>query len=364
MIRRPGRDDAEAFHQAWESGTPAHGEVAELVGAAEALCEAAVAAPRPEFSAALRERLMTAAAPVRVPDPGAARRTPEARPAVAAPSRGRRRLAGLAAAAASSLGVVGLVAGSASALPGDVLYPVKRTVETVELSLHRSDEARGQQRLAMASERLDEVRALLADGSAAQRSQVTGLLDEFSEQAELGSAELFDAYGASGSEGTVGTVDDFTAASAVDLSTMAKDVPTEANDAFSAAAAVVTDLAGQVSRLCSSCGTADVSGLVTTVRQVLGTSTGTSRASASNEQRSSEPATPRSPASSRPSTGGGTPTPSVDTTPLLPTPTPSSDGPKGLGKVTQPIIGGLLGDDEQQGLVPGLVDGLLGSPSK
>ena len=49
MIRRAGRDDAEAFHEAWESGTPTSGEVADLVSAAEALCRSAVVQPRPEL---------------------------------------------------------------------------------------------------------------------------------------------------------------------------------------------------------------------------------------------------------------------------------------------------------------------------
>ena len=37
----------------------------------------------------------------------------------------------------------------------------------------------------------------------------------------------------------------------------------------------------------------------------------------------------------------------------------SNDAPK-LTDVTDPIVGSLLGDDEQPGLVGGLVDGLLG----
>ena len=37
----------------------------------------------------------------------------------------------------------------------------------------------------------------------------------------------------------------------------AADVPADASESFSAAAAAVTDLAGQAGRLCASCGTAD-----------------------------------------------------------------------------------------------------------
>ncbi|MCX6408310.1 MAG: DUF5667 domain-containing protein [Propionibacteriales bacterium] len=237
MIRRPGRDDAQAFHEAWESGAHGTGQVAELVRTAQTLRTSASAAPRPEFTSALRERLIAEGRTVLVPAPGASRRTAAAGDAApaAAPSRARRRLATAAVAAVSSLGVVGLVASSASALPGDVLYPVKRTVEDVELALHRSDEARGTQRLELAAERLREVRAVIADGSPAARHQVPDLLDEFSTQAEQGSASLFDAYDTDGSTASIETVNDFAAASAVDLTTMAADVPADATESFSAA---------------------------------------------------------------------------------------------------------------------------------
>lgn len=370
MIRRPGRDDAQAFHEAWESGASAAGDTAQLVRTARALHVSATAAPRPEFALALRERLMTEAQTVLVPDPGAARRAPAARVVEpAAPSGARRRLAGVAVAAVSSLGVVGLVAGSASALPGDVLYPVKRTVEDVELAMHRSDEGRGAQRLEIAAERLREVRAVLVDGSPAARQQVPSLLDEFSTQAEQGSAELFDAYDTEGSDVSLEKVNDFAAASAVDLSTMAADVPTDASESFGAAASVVTELAGQASRLCASCDAADVSSLLGTLRSVVGggdstartrqdASAGRSGTSTSGTRDGGSAPTPS--ASAAPQTGTAPPVVALPST-STPTPSPST---KGLGGITQPVLGGLLGDDDREGLVPGLLDGLLGPRTK
>ncbi|MEH3068641.1 MAG: DUF5667 domain-containing protein [Aeromicrobium erythreum] len=362
MIRRPGRDDAQDFHDAWESGAHGTGQVAELVRTAQTLRASATVAPRPEFASALRERLMTEGRTVLVPAPGASRRTADAAAGApaAAPSRARRRLATAAVAAVSSLGVVGLVASSASALPGDVLYPVKRTVEDVELALHRSDEARGTQRLELASERLREVRAVIADGSPAARGQVPALLDEFSTQAEQGSASLFDAYDTDGSTASIETVNDFAAASAVDLTTMAADVPADASESFSAAAAAVTDLAGQAGRLCASCGTADLGSLVGVVRSVLtpADSGSRSRHEASAGRSSAAPSTAGG--SAAPSTVTPSTTPPLVQVPTVPAPTATPTPRKGLGTVTDPLLGGLLGDDDQEGLVPGLLGGLLG----
>jgi hypothetical protein len=362
MNRRTGRDEAEAFHDAWESGAPASADVAALVRAAEAICEAAVVAPRPEFRAALRERLMSEAQTVLVPDPGASRAPARPAPAVApASSRGRRRLAGLAVAAVSSLGVVGMVAGSASAIPGDVLYPVKRGVENVELALERTDEGRGAQRLEIASERLAEVKAVLADGSGAQQGRVAGLLDDFTTEAEQGSADLFGAFGTEGSAAPIDLVNDFAAASAVDLSTLSADVPDNAAAALEDAAAVVTDVAGQAARLCSSCGTADVGALVRVVARAAGgpADSGTREAAGpAREAEGSEPSGTASSAAPKPAPATTTaPAVQVPTVPV-PSSTPSSQG---LRAITDPVVGGLLGDEDTEGLVPGLLNGLLGT---
>lgn len=73
---------------------------------------------------------------------------------------GRRALVG-AVALATVTGIVGVGAASAAALPGDVLYGVKRTVESARLALTRSDLDRGHLELALAERRLSEVDSLL-----------------------------------------------------------------------------------------------------------------------------------------------------------------------------------------------------------
>src|SRR5687768_12138333 len=160
-MNRRQRIDAQAFEEAWNararvSSAQLDDEVARLVACAEQLCEAAVAEPSPEFRSSLRVQLMTEASTVLAPtDPRTAR--PRVHRPVRTPSFAiRRRLAGATAALVTAGGFVGMVGASAEALPGDMLYPVKRGVENVELAFHKDDATRGQYRLNQASERLAE----------------------------------------------------------------------------------------------------------------------------------------------------------------------------------------------------------------
>lgn len=365
MIRRPGRDDAEAFHEAWTTGAPSTGEVARLVDAAEALCRSAVAEPRPEFRTSLREQLMAEAATVLVATPAPAVAPARAVAAPERPHRARRRIAGIAVAAVSSAGVVGMVAGSAQAVPGDVLYPVKRGVENVELAMHRSEESRGTYRLEIASERLREARAVIAEGSPTERSQIPALLADFSENAETGSQELFSAYDTDGSDAAVQSVNDFAAVSSLDLSGMAKDVPDDAASAFTEAARIVTGLVGQAEQLCPSCGEVEVGLLTGALAPSKDAGSGSSAraddtkpASSSSEREKAAASADSEPTVSVPAA----PRPSATARPTTPSPAPSTAG--GLKAVTDPLLGGLLGDDEQEGLVPGLLNGLLGGKNK
>lgn len=114
--------------------------------------------PSPDFRAATRARLVAMAA-VRSPEPaqpGLAGRLLRARATDSARPRWRTRVtAGLvgAALAVSALGT--LVALSADAQPGDLLYPLKRGTEQTQLALAGDD--RALTLLEFASTRLDEL---------------------------------------------------------------------------------------------------------------------------------------------------------------------------------------------------------------
>jgi hypothetical protein len=354
MIRRH-HDDARAFDEAWSGRAPRDAEIASLVSCVEQLCAAAAVEPSDEFRVGLRERLMTEAGSVLVTSPKQGRTAPA--PARSVPRPGRRRLAGATAALIGAVSVVSLVGSSASALPGDVLYPVKRTVENVELAMHTDDVSKAQFRLSLASERLAEARELAEDGSPADQRHVSDALDEFTDQAEDGSTTLFDDFDTHRSTDSIAVVNDFTAAAATDLAALSGQVPQGADDAFDAATETVSKLAVRAADLCSSCGAADVSGLVTAV------------SSLDSKDAVDPPRTDPTPTAhaAAPTIVVQKPAPAATTAPsaappaTVPTIPEATKDPVGtLGKITKPVVGALLGDDHQTGLIPGLLDTLLG----
>jgi hypothetical protein len=341
-------DDAQAFDEAWSGRAPRSSEIAELVQLAESICEAAVAEPSAEFRGSLRLQLMTQAETTLVPA------TKTSRPGTFAPATrprsARRRVAGLTAAALLSVGTVGLVSSSASAVPGQMLYPVKRSVESVELAMHRGDASRGTFQLAQASERLAEARELADDPSANNADLVASTLDDFTSQARSGSKSLFNAYSDNGKKTAIEKVNDFAADATAQLATLSGVLPDSANGSFDSATQTISKLATQASTLCSACSTTGVQSLVSAVTGLSKTPT-------------TKPAAP--PKEPVADTTGSTPAQTTTATPtkkpiLSVPPTPSTTkAPVTLSSVTKPLLGALLGDDTQQGLIPGLLNGLL-----
>jgi hypothetical protein len=98
---------------------------------------------------------------------------------VAVAARRRQRPAGRRAMAvalvAAMLGTPTAVA-SARSVPGDALYPVKRTIERVRLGAARSAEAAATARLDLARERLGELRSLVRDGRRRELPAAAGRL--------------------------------------------------------------------------------------------------------------------------------------------------------------------------------------------
>ncbi len=124
---------------------------------------------------------------------GTRRRVPES--TVAPSPAWRRRLA----AAGFAVGVIaggaaGTAMASSDALPGDLLYGVKRTVEEVQLTLAGSDTAKAQRYLEMADTRLDEVVKLVdrpsADTDPEAVAQIASTLNDLRDNAVQGSELL------------------------------------------------------------------------------------------------------------------------------------------------------------------------------
>lgn len=155
-----GRGRAGQLAARLDADPAAEPVVAHLRSAGEQL--ALVAAPREQFRADLRQRLLAVAA-VQAAQAGTALTgtgAPAARAGVSWRSPGRA--GGVAAGAmASVVAVTGVAVAGAQSLPGDPFYGVKRTTEALQLQLTDGDADRGNRHLELAATRLGEVRGLV-----------------------------------------------------------------------------------------------------------------------------------------------------------------------------------------------------------
>lgn len=190
------RREAEAFARLLEDVRPPgeHDPLRSLVTVARSL--ETVGAPRPgaDFRVALRDRLVTEAASRRatVPQPRpASDSSPVARPPVGA--RARQAVATVAIASVVTGG--GAAMASTRALPGDLLYGLKRQVEAAQLALAFSDLARGRELLEQADARLGEAERLVAaTSSGSTRKDITRVLDDWAVATNAGAEALTRSY--------------------------------------------------------------------------------------------------------------------------------------------------------------------------
>ena len=231
-------------------------DLLELVGSLRAV---EPVAPRPEFSAALRERLMDAADSLLVPDEEVRRLT--------LPPRAKardRRIAVLVGAAAMVGASTSLAVAAQSALPGEMLYPLKRVLEDAETGARLSDDARGVSLLGNATDRLGEVTELLRTGDLRQAPAVETTLADFSDQSLEASDLILSDYEESGDTASVEELRDFAATSLQTLAQLETLLPEEARDELQHAAEVLSEIDAAASRVCPSC-----SGGITQIPPVL-----------------------------------------------------------------------------------------------
>jgi hypothetical protein len=234
------------------SGADVADRYADLTACVDLLRTQETPAARPEFVADLRTRLMAAADTVLTPV-----REAQARPAnVVTLSPGARRHHRRLAAAAAAFVVIGGTAGVAAAaensLPGDPLYPLKRGIESAQVSLNSSDAAKGHDLIGQASTRLHEVDSLMSHGESTSR--ITQTLASFQRSATSGADLLFLAYQRDSDPADLaalrGTFEQQTAR----LDDLAKLAPPTAQPDFAAAKALIADLDQQARVLCGNCG--------------------------------------------------------------------------------------------------------------
>ena len=344
---RRSKDD-EAFADALEGRGSRNSDVEQLVRFAESLCKAAVE-PSADFVLDLRAELLADAATVLVVTHKPAR--VEASQPVA--HRVRKRVAAATAGVLATAGLVGIVASSAQSVPGEMLYPVKRGVESIELVIHRSDADRGSFQLSQATERLGEAQALAAQGDSRHDDLVIRSLSDFTDAASSGSQSLFSDYSNGGGNASIDKVNTFATASSATLSNLFLDIPPPTSDAYKTAASTVIDLASRGSALCHSCTRAELTSLaVAPFGQFAGgKSSGTEQTVTTKSQQSTSA-----------TRGAGTPAVPLPDVSLPTVPLPTM--PTATAKITdgtKPLVGALIGDEDQDAGDPGLLGSLLGN---
>jgi len=241
------RRRTEEFAAAVDGRGSARPDLAGLVDVVTTLRDHAPVAPRPEFTAALRDRLLAEADAILVAA------TPTLRLPVRRRSLRERRLVAAAAAFVVLGGTAGVANAAQHALPGQALYPVKRGMEQVGTALSTSPHSKGRVLLDHAGDRITEVQGLLADGSPTSAAQVPSTIRAFTSAARDGSDLLFTDYRDNGDESSVDAVRTFAATSLARLNALAPSVPDDARPDLAEAAVTLQALDRQASVLCPTC---------------------------------------------------------------------------------------------------------------
>jgi uncharacterized protein DUF5667 len=264
------RARAESFAHAVDHG-PRHSsrlsddpelmDAVELVGR---LRTAGAVAPRPEFTAELRHRLLEQAAARAATTPTVVRSTPES--AGDPPPRedddasvtdirhrhGRRiRLVASTAALVLLGGGIGSAAAAQQAMPGDTLYGMKRSIENVSTNVSVGDDSRGRRDLEHAMTRLSEVRGLVNNhGDAAT---IDNTLDLFSQQARKGVSRLVASYQQDGDTTSITAITTFITGARQAIGELAPKLPPESLKSAVEALATIEQLAQHTNVACPKC---------------------------------------------------------------------------------------------------------------
>ncbi|GAB3945016.1 hypothetical protein GCM10029976_070090 [Kribbella albertanoniae] len=249
-------------HSSRLSDDPELEEAVELVGR---LRTAGAVAPRPEFSAELRHRLLEqAAARAATSTPTMVRSTPDSSDdppsgedvdASVTDIRHRhgRRIRLVASTAALVLlgGGIGSAAAAQQAMPGDTLYGMKRSIENVATNVGIGDDSRGRRDLEHAKTRLSEVQALAGNGGSA--TTINGTLDDFSAQARKGVSRLVASYQQDGDASSIVAVTAFITSARQGLGELAPKLPPESLKSAVEALATIDQLAQHSTTACPKC---------------------------------------------------------------------------------------------------------------
>lgn len=309
----PARRRAEDFDALLDGtfeGSPSP-ELAELVDVVASVRSVPEVAPRAEFAADLRERLMAAA-----PDAMAAgaadtssdtaarltvgRRTP------GRTRRSRERRIGVAIAAFSLVGATTASAvASQGALPGDTLYPVKRLIEDARTTLAMGEDAKADVLLAQARTRLTEVRELSARPGA-DPTDIEQALQDFGDTAHHASTLVLADYADHGDRRSVDQLRTFTQEGVTTLGQLTGVLPPSVDGVLADVANTLIQIDQSAAQACPACTTGGVTELPSSLIQLLSAVTGdgtSPTAAVTPPTTTSRPARPRH---ATPSSGAST----------------------------------------------------------
>ncbi|MDX6216588.1 MAG: hypothetical protein QOG99_2172 [Frankiales bacterium] len=208
----------------------------------------ALAVPRADFRAALRQRLVAvasiqAAAPVPYAEPLARPKTLEAAVSWSQSRKAQRRIGVTAGAMASIVALTGIGVAATRSLPGQPFYGVKRVGEGFQLDLASGDTAKGTKHLEFAATRLREVKALAHhDGSlslgapghptaaglafgGSTDSRIAATLKDFDSETRAGTALLTKVYDKTGKPAPLRIITSFTKEQTSRLSALLPALP-------------------------------------------------------------------------------------------------------------------------------------------
>lgn len=224
------------------------GDFADLLEVVATLRATPPVSARPEFVASLRTQLVAAAErePARVEQDLAARLTPKQR-------RGsrERRLATLVGGFAVVSATGSMAMAAQGALPGDVLYPVKRAMENAETNLQPDGASKADALLSHAEARLAELQELTARD--ADADVIARTLQDFTDQTEQASALALDDYAATGETAPIAELRTFAADSMDVLGALGPVVPDSTRPSLVAATQTVRQVDTAAWEACPSC---------------------------------------------------------------------------------------------------------------
>jgi hypothetical protein len=359
-------------HSSRLSDDPELMDAVELVGR---LRTAGAVAPRPEFTAELRHRLLEQAAARAATTPTVVRSTPDS-PDDPLPRedddasvtdirhRHGRRIRLVASTAALVLlgGGIGSAAAAQQAMPGDTLYGMKRSIENVSTNVSVGDDSRGRRDLEHAMTRLSEVRGLVNSGG--DSVTIDRTLDLFSQQARKGVSRLVASYQQDGDTTSITAITTFITGARQAIGELAPKLPPESLKSAVEALATIEQLAQHTSVACPKCDKpkpAKNAGQPTVTSpgdETAGPTTGpSSKTSAKpstvptqvpNTTIVEDPTKPPTDLKTPPPSGKATTTPTGPSLPTLQTPTPSWPWPFPSLSLPLPTIN-----------LPGIVGSLL-----